>query len=241
MPVAASPSLVVGFIGLAVTLGLGFVALCALAEHRVGSNAGTVSRAAIGAFVATALWMGLTAAAAASGAFARFDARPPPILGLFVGLFAVSAGVSFSRVGGRLAEGLPVAVLVGAQSFRLPLELLLHEATREGVMPVQMSFAGWNFDIVTGATAVIVAMLAAAGRAPRALILAWNAMGTALLATILGIAIASTPAVHAFGTAPRELNTFVAYFPFVWLPSVCVVAAWIGHAVLFRKLTKRGS
>ena len=181
--------------------------------------------------------MGLTAAAAARGALAHFDARPPPILALFVALFAVSAAVSFSRVGGRLAEGLPVALLGGAQSCRLPLELLLHEAAREGVMPVQMSFAGWNFDIVTGATAVVVASLAATGRAPRTLILAWNEMGTALLAAILGIALASTPAIHAFGAEPRELNTFVAYFPFVWLPSVCVVAACIGHVVLFRKLT----
>jgi len=127
-------------------------------------------------------------------------------------------------------------VLVGAQSFRLPLELLLHQASREGVMPVQMSFAGWNFDIVTGGTAIVIATLAAVGHAPRALIVAWNAMGIVLLATILGIAIASTPAIHAFGDEPRKLNTFVAQFPFVWLPSVCVVAAWIGHAVLLRKL-----
>jgi hypothetical protein len=229
-------SLTAGFIALAVALGLGFVASCAAAQRRLGSNAATVRRTTIGVSVGTALWMGVTAGAAASGVLARFDARPPPILLLFVGVFAVAAAVSFSRLGGLLARGLPVAVLVGAQSFRLPLELLLHQASREGVMPVQMSFAGWNFDIVTGGTAIVIATLAAVGHAPRALIVAWNAMGIVLLATILGIAIASTPAIHAFGDEPRKLNTFVAQFPFVWLPSVCVVAAWIGHAVLLRKL-----
>jgi hypothetical protein len=237
VPAAPTTSLVAGFVALAVALGLGFVALCAVSQRRLGSDAAAVRRTAMGAFARTALWMGLTATVATTGALARFDARPPPILVLFVGVFAVSGAVSFSRLGGLLARGLPVAVLVAAQSFRLPLELLLHEAAREGVMPVQMSFAGWNFDIVTGASAVVVATLAALGRAPRALILAWNTMGMALLATILGIAIASTPALHAFGDEPRRLNTFVAHFPFVWLPSVCVVAAWIGHVVLLRKLT----
>lgn len=33
-------------------------------------------------------------------------------------------------------------------------------------------------------------------------------------------------------------NIWVAYFPFVWLPTAAVVAALLGHLVLFRKLNQ---
>jgi len=35
-------------------------------------------------------------------------------------------------------------------------------------------------------------------------------------------------------------NTWVAFFPYVWLPSILVTAALLGHIVVFRKLRKPG-
>jgi len=58
----------------------------------------------------------------------------------------------------RLARGTPLAVLVIVQSFRLPLELAMHRAFVEGLMPVQMSYSGLNFDIVTGTTALVLGL-----------------------------------------------------------------------------------
>jgi hypothetical protein len=111
----------------------------------------------------------------------------------------------------------------------------MDRAARAGVMPVQMSFEGWNFDIVTGTGALVVAGLIAAGRAPRALV-AWNVLGILTLATIGTIAVVSTPMVHAFGTSTAALNTWVGTAPFVWLPTVFVACAVAGHVVVTRKL-----
>ena len=55
--------------------------------------------------------------------------------------------------------GLPLWVLVAVQGFRLPLELAMHEMYERGVMPVQMSYEGSNYDILTGITALIVAAI----------------------------------------------------------------------------------
>ncbi len=134
----------------------------------------------------------------------------------------------------------PLAILIGLQSFRLPLELVMHQAAREGTMPVQMTFTGSNFDIVTGATALLVALLAAFGRAPRWLVFAWNVLGSVLLVAILAIAVASLPAFAAFGREPERLNTWVGFFPFVWLPAGLVSAAVLGHVLLWRRLSARG-
>jgi len=233
MPAVASQPLVAGFTALEITVSVLFVVASAWASR---GTEGSFGRTAMTTLLGAAVWISLTGAVAASGLLARFDMRPPPVLGLFVGVLGVSCAIGLSPAGERLARGLPVAVLVGVQAFRLPLELLMHQAAHEGVMPAQMSFSGYNFDILTGTTAIPVAVLAALGRAPRALVVAWNALGIALLAVILGLAFASTPMVHAFGEDPRMLNTFVARVPFVWLPAVLVVAALSGHVVLTRRL-----
>jgi hypothetical protein len=104
-------------------------------------------------------------------------------------------------------------------------------------MPEQMSYSGRNFDIVTGGTAIVVAGLVAAGLAGRRLVMAWNILGLLLLVNIVVVAILSTPRFAAFG--PDRLNTFVTYPPFVWLPTVLVLAALAGHLIIFRALSLR--
>jgi hypothetical protein len=182
-----------------------------------------------------AVWMGLTWSVARTGVIADFERRPPPMLLLFVAVLTVSISIAYTRYGTRFVEGLPLWILIAGQAFRLPLELLMHRAANEGVMPPQMSYSGWNFDIVTGATAIPVAWWLARGhRHARGFAQAWNVMGTLLLVNILAIAMLSTPLVAAFG--PARLNTWVAYPPYVWLPTMMVVCAITGHLVIFRKL-----
>ena len=116
--------------------------------------AATVRAATIWAAAAVILWLIAVSALALSGVLASFDARPPP-LGLFMGaLVAAGLMLGLSRRTNLLVQGLPLAVLVGLQAFRLPLELVMHEAATSGVMPVQLSFTGYNFDILTGTLAV---------------------------------------------------------------------------------------
>jgi hypothetical protein len=93
------------------------------------------------------------------------------------------------------------AALTGFQVFRVPVEWVLFALHRDGVAPVQMSFEGWNFDVLTGLSAPFVAWLAARGVVGRRGLLAWNCAGLALLANIVGIAVLSTPTpLRAFGT-----------------------------------------
>lgn len=51
---------------------------------------------------------------------------------------------------------------------------------------------------------------------------------------VVGVAILATPRFRYFGE--DHLNTWVTYPPFVWLPSVMVLAAFAGHLLVFRVL-----
>jgi len=180
--------------------------------------------------------MTLTWVAAMSGVLQQWNRRPPPFLLLIVGMVAISLILAFGRVGMRIAQHIPVWTLVAIQGFRLPLELAMHALVARGIMPVQMSYSGRNFDIVTGASAILVAVLAKKGLGGRRLVAVWNVLGLVLLLNVVSVAIASMPLLRLFGD--DRVVTFVTYPPFVWLPAVMVLAALAGHLVIFRALRR---
>lgn len=190
------------------------------------------------ATVAVVTWMALMAALALAGVLSNGERRPPPMAILVPLIFVLGFAIGLSPLGGRLAQA-PLGTLVGLQMFRLPLELVMHHAGEVGIMPPELSFGGYNFDIVTGAGALIVWLAMRATTVPRALIWTWNLWGFGCLLVIAAIARATSPMVRAFGDDPRHINTWVMYFPYIWLPAVLVVIAVAGHVIVTRALLPR--
>jgi hypothetical protein len=155
---------------------------------------------------------------------------PPPIALLFISGFIGTIALGRSRLADRLIQ-LPLSALVGAQAFRIVVEILIHTSSSIDLAPPQMTWNGYNFDIVTGVTALALAPFASA--VSKKLILLWNCLGMALLIIVVGIAVASFPTPFQ---RMHPDNTWLASFPYVWLPTVLVTAALLGHVILFRKL-----
>jgi hypothetical protein len=236
----ASSLLVGSFASLGLLVASTFPVGLYWASRRLGHTTREALRVALLAGAGTVLWLIFTLGAAARGALA-FTGRPPTMVLLLVAMAVLAIGVGLSWLGERLAMGIPLAALVGVQGFRLPLELMLHRAYEEGLMPVQMSYTGFNFDIVTGTTAIIMAGLLFAGRMPLWGVRVWNWMGFGLLVNVVTIAFLSAPTpVRVFTNEPA--NVWILQPPFVWLPTVLVFAALLGHIVIFRRLRaeKRG-
>lgn len=186
------------------------------------------------ALIVTLVWLGLWAAVSLSGGLARFDVRPPPMGLMFASVLGAGIALGLSPLTAAVIRGVPLWALIAAQGFRLPLELVMHRAAAEGVMPEVMSYSGYNFDVFTGFSALLVGVALRGRVAGQGLAWAWNIAGSCLLANIIAIALLSSPLVQAFG--PEQVNRWVAYFPFVYLPAVLVPAALAGHIAVFRQL-----
>ncbi len=204
------------------------------AWRRAGATSDSARRAAAMTVGGASAWMAATWAVAASGALRQWERNPPPFGFLVVSIIAMAFVIAFSRFGARIAAGVPLWALVCVQAFRLPLELAMHGMYTRGIMPPQMTYTGLNFDIVTGVLAIPVAVLLASGRAGRGIVAAWNTLGLALLINVVTVAILGTPRFRYFGQ--DNLNVWVTYPPFVWLPAVMVLAALAGHLLIFRAL-----
>jgi hypothetical protein len=165
------------------------------------------------------------------------EGRPPlPFVVMLLSILILGVVIARSAIGDRLARGAPLAMLVGFQAFRFPLELAMHRASSEGLMPIQMSYSGRNFDIVTGITALVLGIAMTVTTVPRVVVAAWNVMGLLLLGNILVVAILSTPIFAYFG--PDRLNVWVMWMPYTLLPAVMVLAAWAGHLIVARALAQ---
>ena len=197
------------------TIALALSALFVAATWRTGEGLapGLRRRRTILAGLGVAVWLAAQAAAALSGWLGRFDARPPPIVIWFASMIVMTLALAWSPFGRRFADRLPFVALIGFQAFRLPLELVMHRAAVAGIMPNVMSFTGYNFDIVSGATALPLALYAWRRPLPRWLIVLWNVTGQMLLIAIAVIAFAATPVFRAFGD--DQLNVWVVQFPYV--------------------------
>ena len=221
-----------GFVILPLLVTAGFMLACEWAGRRLGDGVTVRRRRAVRVGAGVLAWLLVIALVAASGVLRRFEATPPPFALLALALVVIGIAVPCSSLGTLLVRGLPLWALVGFQVFRFPLELLMHRAYVEGVMPVQMSYSGRNYDIVTGITAGALALWLARRRVPRWVVGAWNILGFVLLVNIVTIAVVSTPLFRWFGD--ERLNTFVTYPPFIWLPGVLVTAALTGHILVWR-------
>jgi hypothetical protein len=236
MPISIPPPVASATVTWGIALLAVAVALWIVWAVGRGSEGSGSSRPRLVAAIALAFWMAVTWQLAARGVLARFDRMPPPFAIAVLLSVVAAAALGLSGLGRRMALALSFAVLVGAQAFRLPLELVMHRAAAEGVMPPQMTYTGSNFDIVSGALALLLLPWLARGTAPRGLLWLWNVLGATLLFNVVGVAIVSLPPIHNFGTAPEKLNTWVAFPPFVWLPTILVPAALLGHILVTRKL-----
>ena len=206
------------------------------ALKRTGWEKGYSRKILLQTTMVIAIWVGLLTILSYNGFFSDFSLLPPrPALALLIPLPIILV-VTFSKKGTQLLQSIPPQWIVWMQSFRIAVELLILVAFINEKLPVQMTFEGRNFDILSGILALPVGYVLAKGKsyAPK-LAIAFNVIGMLLLINILVIAVLSMPTpIRYFMNEPA--NTLVAQFPYILLPGVLVPIAYTMHIFSLRQL-----
>jgi hypothetical protein len=164
--------------------------------------------------------------------------RPPgivfiviPIVVLLV-IFIVRAS---SSAGERVALAFPLWLILATQSFRVVVELFLHELWLSGLIPKMLTFNGANVDIYIGASAPVIAWLSTRGRKGIRLALIWNVLGLLALANVVIRAVLTAPG--PFNLVHAEVsNLMFGTFPFMFIPAFFVPLALVLHALALRAI-----
>ncbi len=148
----------------------------------------------------------------------------PPFLSIIV-LFALPASRKF-------IQHLPLSFLVILHIIRIPVELVLWWLAEEKFIPIELTFEGRNFDILSGLTAPVIYYLYFMKRSiNRKVFVAWNVCALALLFIIVIQAVLATPYFEVlYQNSP---NIAVAYFPIIWLPAIVVPIVLFSHITAF--------
>jgi hypothetical protein len=218
------------------TLFQALVAVVAVLVARQLRRAGWSTPAVLGFLV---LYLAIPALLVRAGVLDRYDPLPAPALLVVLVLTLTTVGITLGPPGARIAASAALGWVVAFQAFRIVVEWILHRLYVEGVVPVQMTYAGRNFDIVTGITGLALGVWLLSGRAaPRGVVLAWNLLGLGLLINIVTIAVLSTPvSFRAFSEGPA--NLLPSTLPWVWLPSLLVQTALGSHLLVLRMLRRQ--
>src|SRR6476646_5417771 len=167
-------------------------------------------------------WIVLTGSLAVSGFYDKPGSFPPVLFlfGVAPTVLFVLANLVFSRKG--FIDRLPLRSLTLVHAVRIPVELTLYWLFIGGLVPQVMTFAGRNYDVVSGILALAVYFFGfAAGRANKWLLIAFNLIGLGLLGNIVIVAILSLEGpIQRFGF--DQPNRAVLYFPYIWLPAIIV-------------------
>jgi hypothetical protein len=220
------------------SLFLGFVALMttfvvALIDRYINR------RVALGVLAGLVVWFVYAGLMAHFGIIGNSEMRPPgiafiavPVL-LFLIFFVVF--VVRSPAGARGARAFPLWLILGAQCFRVGVELFLHQLWIEGLVPRMLTFAGANIDIYIGLSAPLIAWLSTRGRWGLKLASAWNILGLLALLNVVSRAVLTAPG--PFNLIHTEVpDRMIGTFPFLFIPGFFVPLAVVLHLLALRAI-----
>lgn len=203
-------------------IGLGFIVLTIIffALLLMRFRPALSAKAFRNTIIALVAWTIFLGAWSISGMAMRFDLFPvnmaPVLIIPFVAIVIIT--IKAKDVLARI----PLRSLVHLQIFRVFVEILLWALFVENLLPVQMTFEGRNWDILSGLTAPLAAIFLVRSKWALA---TWNVAALGLLINIVTVAILSMPSpLRSFFNEPA--NDIVAKFPFILLPGMLVPLAY---------------
>jgi len=126
---------------------------------------------------------------------------------------------------------IPLVNLTWVHIIRIPVEIGMLWLFSEKLVPQIMTFEGYNFDIIAGISAPIVAYFGISKKnISRRVLLIWNIISLLFLLNAICIGLLSAPfPFQQLGF--EQSNIAIFYFPFILLPTVIVPIALFAHLV----------
>ena len=193
-----------------------------------------------GTLIGIMVWLTFISVFSLIGFFSDFSTIPPRMF-IVLGIpLIIIIYLTFTPVMREILVVVPPQWLLNVQVFRVVVEILIWMLFIQNLAPVQMTFEGRNWDILSGLLGPVFGIYCfTQGQKKRGWAIFYNILGLALLANILGLAILSFPTpFRLFMNEPA--NTIVSRFPYVWLPGILVTMAYSMHIFSLRQLAIKG-
>jgi len=180
-------------------------------------------------------WLILLGVLSIRGFYADFSALPPRLAFAMLPPLILVLLFTRSSAGKEFLQHIQPQWLIYLQSFRILVEIAIWLLVRNGLLPVQMSFEGRNFDILTGLLAFPVGYYCFVKKTWSPVIaLLYNIAGLVLLVNIVTISTLSMPTpLRVFHNQPD--SSVLTRFPFIYVSGLLVPLAYTLHILSLKQ------
>ncbi|MEL6922475.1 MAG: hypothetical protein AAFO94_00390 [Bacteroidota bacterium] len=182
------------------------------------------------AFIGLVLWALYLLIVDYTDVINSFELPPRFPIFLILPLFAFTAFFLYRNRNSPVLHAIPKSWPVYFQSFRLLIESLFVLALADQILPVQVTFEGYNFDMLFAATAIPLAYLSFQRKLlPERVVLWWNYLGLAVIASIIFLFTTTFFFPSVWGASSTLASEEVFSFAFMVVPGFLMPAAVFMH------------
>lgn len=165
-----------------------------------------------------------------SGFLWHFGMPPRFLLLIFLPISIITAIIFFKNNKSAIFTTIPKQKVIYFQSFRIVVELMILSTYLEGVFPIETTFEGYNYEIIIGLLAPLVAYFVyTKKRLSENVALAFNVAGLITLAIIIFIVITSLYAPSIWGDSLPRISEEFSHVPYLLLPGFLAPMAIFAH------------
>jgi len=189
-----------------------------------------------------ALWLGYVGVLAHFGVFRDFSL--PPRIPLLTVLPALGFVFWFFKTGRHraLLHRVPRWQPVVFQAFRIWVEFLILGAALRGLGSQEPTMEGYNFDIITGITAPVVALLVYRWQVlSERWVFWWNVMGLLWIVNVVFIFISLIGFPQVWGYAQTTISPDFGQMPYLLIPAFFMPSAVFMHVFSLMQLRAKPS
>ena len=186
------------------------------------------------------VWLLYVFGISATGLLQSFDL--PPKIPLFLVFPLMMFIVFFIRKykNNALLKLLPESWLLHFQVFRVLVELLIFEMYLKNIFPIAATYEGYNYEIILGASAPLVAYLVFKLKVlPKKVAIIWNFIGLTTLGIVIFIVISSAYFPQFWGAKNSLISSDFGLFPYTLLAGFLAPTAIFMHVLSLTQLMRK--
>ena len=170
----------------------------------------------------------------------NFSLPPRVPLLVILPLIAIMIFTLFKKTTSELLTITSVSWLIYIQGFRIIVELIIWGMYREGIVPLETTFEGYNFDIVIGLTAVPLAYYARKEKISVLALMIWNIAGLLVLGNTVRFFLFSVYLPEFLGHSTSLVTVGFVKLPFLLIAGLFMPLAVYIHVLSIKQLLRLG-
>ena len=184
-------------------------------------------------------WQLYIFAIASTGMLRNFDFPPKFVLFLIFPAFLFTGIFIYKNRNNTWIQNIPKQWLIYYQTFRIAVEILLVFTATEAILHKIVTIEGYNFDMVFGFTAPIIAYFVFQKNTftPKVAIL-WNYAGLVVLASIIFLFITGIFFPHLYGSDFALIQSDFGTYPYILLAGFLMPSAVFIHILSIVQLNQ---